>query len=293
MRVTNALIQKTLLQRVTSAQSRLLRVEEQATSGRRVVQPEDDPAAAALARRLDASLAELESFEPASREVRSNLGAADNVLGSVFDRLVRVKEVALHGLNGAVNDENRDVMGEEIEQIRQELVDLANTKVGDDYLFGGYRPDVPPFLADGTYQGSPSVPEVDIAPGVRVAMGPNSGQVFTAAGGVDVMDVVADIRDALYAGDLTALSNELGNLDTAQSQAKLERANLGHLMNRVEGADEQRAALSLELTRKRSDAIDADIAETISNMTLTTQALEAALTVTARALSHSLLDKLG
>jgi flagellar hook-associated protein 3 FlgL len=292
MRVTNAQIRETMLRHVSKAQNRYLQLEEQSASGRRVVRPADDPTATAMTRRLDAALSELKSFEPCSRQVNSRLETADAALGGVFEQLVRLQELAVEMTNGTVSTLDRQAASEEVEQLRDTMIGLANTKLEDEFIFGGLATDAAPFQFDGTYVGDPNVPEVEISPGVRVAAAPNGAEAFTTAGGIDVFAVAANVRDALVAGDADAVQALLDDVDQAQTQIRISRSRLGPIVSRVSAADEVRANLSLQLTAKRSDTVDVDLTETLSNLTLSSQSLEAALTVTARSLSLSLLDKI-
>ena len=107
MRVTNAQIRATMIRRVNTAQSNLLKFEEQAATGRRVPNPADDPTATAISRRIDASLEELESFEPASRQVSSRLETADATLVSVYEQLIGILELSLYMSNVAARDAER------------------------------------------------------------------------------------------------------------------------------------------------------------------------------------------
>jgi flagellar hook-associated protein 3 FlgL len=293
MRVTSAQIRSSLLRRVNIAQSRMLKLEEQVGSGRRIVDPSDDPTASAIARRLDAALSEIDSFEPASRQVRSRLETADATLGSVFDQLIRIQELTLSMSNDTANDTDRVAAADEAEQIRMALVGLGNTKVENEYLFSGMSTDVAPFLDDGTFVGDANTPTVEISPGVRVDGFPNGAEIFTVAGGLDVMDVVESVRDALNVNDVDALRSILDNIERAQDQVRMGRARLGPIVSRVDAADTIRQNLSLQLTDKRGQTVDAQLPEAISQMTLTSQALQASISVTAKALSQSLLNKIG
>lgn len=293
MRVTNALIRDALIRRVNLAQSRRFRLEEQAASGRRVTNPADDPTATAIARRLDAAMTELDSFAPAANQVKARLETSDATLGSVFDQLIRIKELALTMSNGTASATDRAAAADEAEQIRVSIIGLANTKMEGEYLFGGMASDIPPALADGTWVGNAEIPEVEISPGVRVAAMADGVEAFTAAGGVEVFQVLQDVQDALLTNDVDALRGSLDTIEQAQTQVRMARSRLGPVVGRVDAAEEIRDNLKLQLIEKKSNAIDADLPETISQLTLATQSLEASLSVTARALSHTLLDKIG
>jgi flagellar hook-associated protein 3 FlgL len=292
MRVTDALIREAMVRRVALAQSRLFDLEEQTASGRRVVSPEDDATATAIARRLDAALADLASYDAPSRMATNRLETADGTLHLVFEELLRVQEVAMVMSNGTSSDEDRVLAADQVEEIRATIVTLGNTTHEGAYLFGGLTTDVAPFLPDGTWVGNPDVPQVEISPGVRIDAAPDGEEVFTAAGGIDVMGVVTRVRDALAAGDEDLVADLLSQVDVALEQISSARARLGPAINRIAAAGELRDNLRVQLTGQRSDEIDADLPETLSSLTLASQSLEAALTVTARSLDLTLLDKL-
>lgn len=292
MRVTDAQIHSIMVQRMNTSSSRLLGLEQQIASGRRVVTPADDPTAATLARRIDAQVTALDSLDTGSLQAETRLEASDSALASIYEQLICVQELAVSMCNETMASADRVAAADRAESMRQSMIDLANTEVAGEHVFGGYASDTNPFLDDGTYVGDPRVPQVELSPGVTITAGPDTETALTAAGGIDVLDVARAVRDALAADDVDALRGCLTDLEQAQEQIRVARARIGGRINRVSEADDVRAALRIRLLDQRSEAVDADLPSTISQMTLTSKALQASMTVAARSLSYTILDKI-
>ena len=94
--------------------------------------------------------------------------------------------------SGIYDQESRDRTAEAINDLLEQLVQLANTKYNDQYLFGGADTGSAPYAverADGeitavTYQGSMESRNVNVAPGVsarRVSTSARNCSVRTSA----------------------------------------------------------------------------------------------------------------
>jgi len=294
MRVTGTQSRAVLLSRIMDKQSRLLDVQEQAASGLRVTKATDDTAAAALARRLDSEMTGLLSFEATSLQAKSRLEASDSALNSIGNQLLRAKEIALQHANETVNADNRTVAAGEANEIFESLIALGNTRVGGEYIFNSLASHANPFDAAGAYVGDIRIAEVELSPGVTVQSGADTFSTFTASvpGAVDIIPVVERLGIALAADNTAGIQTALAEIDTALQQVRNGRSSVGPLVNRVDAAEEVRDSFMLRLKEQRSGAVDADMARTLSDMTLISHSLDAALSVTARSLSLSILDKL-
>ena len=75
----------------------------------------------------------------------SSITSADSTLSSVNTALTRLKELAVQAASDATSDSSRAALAEEVGQLRDQLLSLANTKVGNSYLFSGFRTDTAAF----------------------------------------------------------------------------------------------------------------------------------------------------
>jgi flagellar hook-associated protein 3 FlgL len=85
---------------------------------------------------------------------KSFLEYSDESLHDLTESLVRAKELALSQANDAsANEQTRRVTAVEMEQIFHQMVAVGNRKLGDRFIFGGFRTTAPPFTEQGEYHG--------------------------------------------------------------------------------------------------------------------------------------------
>lgn len=88
----------------------------------------------------------LERFETNVKHVESRLDQTDSVLSEVTNIMQRMSEIAIRGASESVSNDERRTLRIEVEQLKDNLIDLANSK--DDTggsLFGGFRKRDDPF----------------------------------------------------------------------------------------------------------------------------------------------------
>lgn len=129
-------------------------LQNQAATLKKVNKPSDDPLAATrvLAFRTEGK-ANAQFLKTAS-QARSFLDYTDQSLNDLSDVLVRAKELVLGQVNDASGSgESRRVVAEEMKQLFNQSVQIGNRKLGDRYLFGGYKTTEAPFDFKGNYKG--------------------------------------------------------------------------------------------------------------------------------------------
>ncbi|NVN56012.1 flagellar hook-associated protein 3 [bacterium Scap17] len=135
-------------------QAAFSKVSEQLATGKRVVNPSDDPSAASQAVTISQSQAVNEQFSDSRTTARNNLSIEESALNQVTDTITRVQSLIVQAGNGTLSDSDRDALATELEGSREVLLGLANSTDGNgNYLFGGMSGDTAPFGEDGSYRG--------------------------------------------------------------------------------------------------------------------------------------------
>lgn len=164
---TPALYQQSITT-LQSKQASLARLQQQLTTGSKLLTAKDDPVGAGAAVALDRALAELEQFGANGDVVRHRLGLQENALTQAGDALRRINTLTVQANGGTLSDSDRRDIAIEVARLRDTLLDLANTPDGTGrYLFGGTRDGNPPFAAVAggvTYAGDQTRRSVEIGP---------------------------------------------------------------------------------------------------------------------------------
>ncbi len=155
--------------------STIARLEEQQSTGSKIIRFSDDPANANRISTLLDNAKSLEEYTNNIREVEMLLNEADNAMSSMSDLVSRVSVLVTQASNGTYQVANREAMAEEIDSILEQMVGLANHKVLGKYVFGGMDSIDAPYTVereDGkissvSYGGSQYEQLVPVGPGVK------------------------------------------------------------------------------------------------------------------------------
>ena len=156
-RITDQLANSLLLQRLQSNQQALLTLQQQISTGRRVIAPSDDAPAAAQAIDLQRVLEQKTQIKTNLQTNQSFLTTTDSALSTVSNLLSEARGVAVSASGSTITDDQRETAAEQIDSILSQLVDTANQQFNGRYLFSGSSTGVQPFTTNGQfveYQGN-------------------------------------------------------------------------------------------------------------------------------------------
>lgn len=153
----------------------MARLQEQASTGSRINRASDDPSAAYRVLGLSTDEKVLENYIDNLSEVVSTLELSYTIVKDITSSLAETRERLTQITSGIYDEEARKRTAEEIDEILEQVVLLANTQHIDQYLFGGTDTASAPYLiqrtngeiSSVTYQGSNEERNIEVAPGVE------------------------------------------------------------------------------------------------------------------------------
>lgn len=166
-----------------SQQTALANTQNQVTTSKRINVASDDPAGAAQALSLNHILASNAQYSSNIDAANTRLTTEGGALDSVTSLLDRARTLALNGINGSLSPSDRQNMATELTQIRDQLVQLANTTdTNGAALFAGTSTTTAPFTqnADGsvTYNGNDGQLNTAVGSSLQVPIGDAGSTVF-------------------------------------------------------------------------------------------------------------------
>ena len=185
MRIADKMAYDQVITNVGKNRRQMADLQNQAATQKRVTKPSDDPLAASrvLGERVD--LVGKKQFTKSLNYAKSFLEFTDQSLSELSEVFMRAKELALSQSNDAsANEESRRVVATEIEQLFSQMVQIGNRKMGDRFIFGGYKTTSSPFTHQGDYRGDDGELLIHVdkdsflsmnLPGSRVFMGEGFG----------------------------------------------------------------------------------------------------------------------
>ena len=147
MRISTSQIYDSATLNIQRNQTSLYKLQNQLSTGRRVLTPEDDPVAAAQALLVTQSRDVNQQHVTNQGNAKSQLGLVDSQLNSLTDLLQNVRDRIIQAGNSAtMTDTDRSAIATELEARLGEMVGIANSQNGSgDYLFSGYKGATVPF----------------------------------------------------------------------------------------------------------------------------------------------------
>lgn len=293
MRVSTLMMYQQNMRGITDSQSRWLGYGEQMSTGKRVNRPSDDPIAASQAVVLAQAQAQNSQFATARSFATQRVSQEENVMSQVTTSITSAQETLVAASNGTLSDDDRASFAAQLQGVRDQLMNLANSQDGNGrYMFAGYQTDTPPFADDGTYVGGTVNVEQQVDTSRSMVIGHTGDKIFdhltsNATPGTDsnlfVMldtaiaalktpvegdDAAAAAAQAVVNKSADGLKNSLNNVVTVRSELGTQLVELGKL-------DDLGDDRALSQTQQMSDLIDVDWNATISNYVMQQAALQA------------------
>ena len=142
-----------------SRQSGLMDLMEKTTAGKRVLRASDDPVAAAQAERARTRISRSENDQRVLGAQRDVIAQGESVLGTAHSALQDFRELLVQAGNGSYNQEARDALVQQMNSLRNQVLDYANAKDSNGLpVFRGL--------------GSPSTPIQNTPPGATSQLQP-------------------------------------------------------------------------------------------------------------------------
>lgn len=164
MRVTNKLMADTVTGNLFKNIDQFLKTQNILSSGKRINKPSDDPIGMGKVLDYRKTICAIDQYDRNIAHGESWLDLTDSTLNAVGDSLIRAKELALSQANATANADTMKAVAEEVKNIYDHLLQLANTKLGNSYIFAGHKTDTPPFSRDddyiASYNGEAEVTEI-------------------------------------------------------------------------------------------------------------------------------------
>lgn len=291
MRVTESMIYDNAKTTLANNLSAIQTIQNQVSSGKQLNQPSDNPADVQTAVGLGDTLAQINQFIRNINTASGTASAMDTALSSAGNILQRANELAIEGANGTLDAGDRQAILAEVQQLSELLATAANTKMGDEYVFGGFRVDTPPYAVTGPgqvgpYQGDDGVSVARIGPASTMQISMPGDAVFGPA-----MKALADLQADLSGGGAVQQST-LSEISTGLDTIVQSQATVGARENRLSEANTSQQAMSTSNQALLSQLEDTNMPAAITELTSRQLTYQATLAVTAKVMQTSLIDYL-
>jgi flagellar hook-associated protein 3 FlgL len=186
IRLSTSTIYQSGLNGILKNESDVNYLQQQLSSGRKVVTPSDDPLAAGRAITAYQNLNMTTTYASNRDAANRSLGTESNALSTVVSTLTDVLTRIVQAGNGTLADQDRNSLATVLGQARDALFALANTTNGNgQYLFSGTAGDAQAYTKDATgkivYSGNDGQRIVQVEQSRQMAVSDIGKDIFSRA----------------------------------------------------------------------------------------------------------------
>nr|WP_067287961.1 flagellar hook-associated protein FlgL [Marinobacterium profundum] len=303
MRISTQQVFLNNVDNLSRANSELVKTQEQIATGKRVLQPSDDPLAASQIIKLEQEVARTEQFQTNIDVSNRRLSHEELTLDELFNNAVRLREITIQAGSAALGSQDRAALATEVDGIIDQMQGLMNTRdVQGEYLFSGFQGDQQAYSFNDVteryeFQGDAEQRFIQIGPDNRIASTDSGAQLFEPNNplniALDLSNGLKNIDTSTEAGRAelqTLLGNSLTAIDGAQDANIRGRTSIGARMNALDQQQLVNDNYTLLSQEALSSFRDLDYNEAISRLTLQQTTLEAAYASFSKVSGLSLFD---
>lgn len=307
MRVTQSMLSNNMLRNLNNSYNKMSTLQDQLATGSKLNRPSNDPVGSVKAMGYNSILTKNARFTRNITEVTSYLEASDSALSLVGSGLQRVKELTVQAATDTVSDSDREAIRAEIDQIRQQFRDVANTQVGDKYIFSGSKTLSPLYpsssanaaagqtVAEADMGGNNDALPIELYDGITLDMNSSTKTMFK-----QIDDFMSQLQTTLSDPDTlnegstsgTTVGNMLETLSKLTDTALIQRAQVGAKENRIDAMVDRLSSQKITTTKAKSDNEDVEYEEAITQLTTEQSIHQAALSVGAKIIQTTLINYL-
>jgi len=295
MRIASNSVSDAMIRQISQLTSDQAKLQSQVSTGRRITNPEDDPAA--VGRVLD-----LKSEQRQLAQYVSNVNRAQAVADASYSGLQGLKKISDRagelGTLGAsaIGPDAMSSYATEVDQLIEQAAEQGNVKLGNDYLFGGTATDTAPIsitrdasgkITGATYAGNTSQAAIPLSETASVSA-TTSGA--TNQGIADFINHLVALRDALNSGNTANVTAAQPALNGSEDLIIGAMGDNAGVQTRIQAVQAQQNDRATSLESLISSEADVDLPTTVVKLSQTQTAYQAALASAAKIMSISLLD---
>lgn len=280
MRISTQWHQQLSADAIISQQSKLMETQLKLSSGKRILTPSEDPAAAVKLVDLDHAVKINQQYQKNIGVTRQRLSLEESGLRTAVDIVQRIRELGVQGLNASNSAENRQAIGLEVEALNEQLLGLANTQnANGEFIFSGFKNNLPAFSKTGnppvySYQGDANQRLIQIGPARQMTDGDTGEATFGTIGTDNILETAQKLAADLKANN--PQTSSLDALDVGLKNISNIEASVGARLNALDKQEAQNADYILDSQNTASKVGDLDYAEAMSKFNLQNISLQAA-----------------
>lgn len=298
MRISDQLLSNRYLSGVNNTKSDMQKIQQQILTQTKINRPSDSPSGTVKTLRIQD---QINSYAAYINNIDNSLASLQTTVTSMEKIQEEVQKISimLSEINNAAIDSTKlNGFADKVDLAINSLLDLANTKYENKYIFGGTDYSVAPYGYDaaGTaieqkVLNTAGEHKVRINTNTIQKINTTGQELFGTINGTDIFNTLVAIRDGLRAGTkpTTAQAQTLTAFNTTLTT---EMSTSGEVMNRLTSTKELLESQTLELQDLQQKETGVDTSKAVIDLQSQQYYLDLSYKMSSMILPKSLLDYL-
>lgn len=331
---------------LNKAKSKMENLQLKGATLKSMTRPSDNPISNVEAMQLSSITDDNNQFLRNADFAVMQLNVTEKSLENLTEILTKAKEIAIAQSSDLYNPEIRKNVSNEIIQLRNMALSIANKRIGQRYIFSGFKTLETPFDKNGNYHGDNGHITLEVSKDFFVQTNLNGAEVFFADKGFkteqshplkkfpemqsspdherqldkaqpegkepeinrelastqdqksaqgfekreNIFSLLDTLSNALENNEPQVIQNTLERFDSAISRLITLRTRVGSITNSVMNSQNTIESDNIDNAQRRSQLVDADIADLFSEITKQKEVLETTYKSSQGLISKKLLD---
>ena len=308
MAIVSSYSPSSMLTTITTQQNNLYDLYNKINSGQKFTNISDNPLAAADLIKINKQLSEIGAYVDNIDRATTQINAQEETFSTIVEKMQRIYELAVQAANTPSGEDGFKACLSEIKQLKENIVDLANTQYDGKYIFAGTNVTTKPFeLGDDgsvTYSGTPEnntagyERRIEISDGVFVELNSAGDTIFGTydpndpAKSSGLFGVLGELEEIMTADpmDNQAVSEHLGNIEASIKHISEIQSEHSTTASKLTMTKELLESNELTLESRKAEISEVDLPSAISQLVQQNYALQASMQAYSIISNQSLLD---
>lgn len=270
-------------------------------SQKRINKASDDPIGMGKVLDYRQTLASIDQYQTNIQSGMTRLDVTETNLALVDDLLQVIRSIGQTEADSS--SASRQWAAEEVKMLYDQILESANSKLNNNYIFSGYQTKTAPFSRDDTlattfdqytvsYNGDAGDVRFIVANNTEVRIDADGRPLFhnAAAGGVNIFDTIRDLIVGLENDDTDAISAQSGLIDQARTQINNIRATNPTIYYQLEVTEKHWQTYTPKIQGLLAKEEDADITKAVVELQSIELAYQTTLATTAQIIQPGLIQ---
>ena len=268
-----------LKQSSTSMGTKLAKLNEEVSTGKRINRASDDPGRISQLHNVRQQLNNQGVYMKNATQAEQLLNVADTALKDIHSTLSEARELAVQFANEIYNADQRGEAANVTDTLFDRALSLTNTQFNERHIFAGTAYDQAAYNSSGVYQGSTDEPESVVGDNLTVKTGFDGSDLLL--GSSDMFASLTDLKTALDTDDTAAIVAALDDIDAALLDVEKGMVEVGGEMRSSIDANGLAANLEVELKQAKASIEETNVVDAYSRLVQLQTNFDAAMQVTS------------